>query len=86
MASRLLQHELRGLDWIDVDSSNLEQVAFVPSFGRLWIAFGGPGKPRTVYVYFDVPQDVYDGLLAASSKGSYHAARIKNRFGYERIL
>ena len=47
-----------------------------------------PKRPLTVemitsnrlYVYQDVPQEVYDGLAAAESAGRYYGQNIKNKF------
>ena len=36
------------------------------------------------YVYFDVPQMAYDGLLAAASKGHYVATYIQPVYGFRR--
>jgi hypothetical protein len=35
-----------------------------------------------VYRYFDVPVDVHENLLRASSKGSYFNRFIRGRFAY----
>ena len=37
-----------------------------------------------VYQYFDVPQSIYDGLMAADSHGKYFAAYIK-KGGYRYV-
>ena len=40
----------------------------------------------TVYQYYDVPQSIYDGLMAADSHGKFHAAYIKNGgYRYEKV-
>ncbi|WP_321170290.1 KTSC domain-containing protein [Eisenbergiella porci] len=39
----------------------------------------------SVYEYYDVPSSVYNGLMSASSKGTYHADFIKNRYRYRRV-
>lgn len=41
---------------------------------------GGP-----VYRYFAVAQTVFDGLIAAESKGIYFNRNIRNRFRYQRL-
>jgi hypothetical protein len=38
-----------------------------------------------VYIYFDVPSDVYDGLLASQAKGRYVNKIIKGGYNYERL-
>lgn len=92
MASAVLREEMFRVEWVPVQSSNLEMVGYVPDFGRLWVRFlakstknGGYTPPR-VYAYFDVPPGVYDGLLSAGSKGEYHARHVKDVYGYERVL
>lgn len=92
MASAVLREEMFRVGWVPVQSTNLEMVGYVADFGRLWVRFlakstkaGGYTPPRT-YVYYDVPQRVYDGLLSAASKGTYHADHIKGVYGYDPIL
>lgn len=36
------------------------------------------------YVYSDVPQTVYDGLMKADSKGSYYVKKIKGQYPSKR--
>jgi hypothetical protein len=38
-----------------------------------------------VYQYYDVPQDVYDGMLSAESKGRYFNQHIRGKFKYREI-
>jgi hypothetical protein len=38
-----------------------------------------------VYRYSNVPVHVYEGLLRASSKGSYFHDRIKERYRYRKV-
>jgi len=38
-----------------------------------------------IYRYFDVPPVIYEGLLAADSKGSYFNREIRNCFRYARV-
>jgi hypothetical protein len=80
--NRVLQEEFANLSWQYVDSSNLERVAFVPDFGRLWVQFLPKGRGSgDLYYYADVPQAVYEGLLAAPSKGKY-LDRVLKKGGY----
>jgi hypothetical protein len=41
-------------------------------------------RDRATYCYFDVPAEVYQGLVAASSKGSYFNRSIRGRFLHAR--
>ena len=38
-----------------------------------------------VYVYSRVPEDVFEGFLAASSKGEFFNAHIRNDYPYREI-
>lgn len=60
-----------------VSSSNLRSVGYDPDEETLEIEFHNGG----VYQYFNVPHHRYDGLMSASSKGSYFDAYIK-KAGY----
>lgn len=83
--SAVLSAEFASLQWTPVVSSNIKAVAFVPGL-RLWVEFhrdpdsNSPGY--RFYAYDHVPQAVYDALLAAPSKGKYHAKHIKWVYAY----
>lgn len=38
-----------------------------------------------LYRYFAVPRSVFDGLLAAESKGSWFNRHVRERFRYQRL-
>ncbi len=38
-----------------------------------------------VYQYMDVPEDVYEGMLAAESKGKYFNKYIRGKYPYQEI-
>lgn len=65
---------------IPVTSSNLESVGYDPVTATLRICFHSG-----TYDYYEVPESVYNGLMSAASKGSYHAAHIKNSYRYVKI-
>ena len=65
--SAVLRAEADSLDWVRVRSSNVEAAAYSPTFGRMFVRYKG-GK---TYAYDGVPRGVYEGLLAAPSKGQY---------------
>lgn len=69
------------MNWIPVSSSNLDAVAYDAGTSTLYIRFNSSGT----YAYYGVPSNIYQGLLSASSHGSYHAAYIKNSYRYERL-
>lgn len=67
------------MNMISVTSSNLSAVGYEGT--TLYISFHSGGT----YAYFDVPEHIYQGLMNANSKGTYHAAYIKNSFKYRRV-
>ena len=67
------------MNMIPVSSSNLAYVGYDGSTLRSQFRSGG------VYDYMGVPENIYTNLMNAPSKGSYHAAFIKNSFPYVRV-
>ena len=63
-----------------VKSSNLQGVAYDAETSELHVQFTN----GTEYVYSDVPESDYDGLLGAASVGSYFNDNIKNAYTYRR--
>ena len=61
-----------------VESSNLASVGYDAENEILEIEFNHGG----VYQYFDVPENVYEELMSASSHGQYFDRNIK-KAGYE---
>jgi len=66
---------------IPVDSSNVAEIGYDLSTQTLEIQF----KDGNVYQYFDVPQNVYDNLLSANSKGQFLNREIKVNYRYARL-
>jgi hypothetical protein len=66
---------------IPVRSTNIAEVGYDPLECRLEIRFRGG---RT-YEYLNVPVQVFEGLLNASSKGSYFYRRIRGRYATRRV-
>ena len=65
---------------IPVTSTNLMSVGY--EHGTLEIEF----RSGSVYQYYGVPENIYRGLMGASSKGTYHHQHIKNAgFTYKQI-
>jgi len=69
------------MKWIPVSSSNLSRVRYDESTNTLEIEFVG-GR---IYQYFDVPPQVFEGLISASSHGKYFAQSIKGQYRYARV-
>lgn len=67
------------MQMIPVASSNLAAVGYDEQSATLYIQFHS-GR----YMYFDVPVQVFQGLLSAPSKGKYHHQYIKNVYRYQR--
>ncbi len=69
------------MSWIDVSSTNLSRVRYDDSKNTLEIEFQG-GR---VYQYFDVPKQIFEGLLKAESKGKFFHEQIKGHYRYARV-
>ena len=57
-----------------VDSSNIQSIGYDTAAMELHIQFLKTG----LYVYREVPKEVFDELLNSDSKGSYFNRNIKN--------
>jgi len=64
-----------------VSSSNLASVGYDSTTRTLRVEF----RSGAVYEYDNVPEAEYQGLMNASSKGSYLHENIKNRYSYRKI-
>jgi hypothetical protein len=64
-----------------VSSSDLRSVGYDPIQSVLEIEFNSGG----IYQYFNVPENVYHGLMTASSHGRYFHAHIKDHYRYVRL-
>lgn len=64
-----------------VSSSNLHSVGYDLKTETLEIKFHESG----IYHYFNVPEIIYNKLMAAHSKGSYFDEHIKPKFRYRKI-
>lgn len=67
--------------WIPVSSSNLSRIRYDDSTRTLEIEFNGGRQ----YQYFDVPEQVFEGLRDADSHGSYFHEHIKGSYRYTRL-
>ncbi len=63
-----------------VRSSNIRSVGY--DGGTLEIEFHESG----VYQYSHVPEQLYRGLMNASSKGTYFHDHIRDRFDYREVV
>lgn len=64
-----------------VSSSNVASVGYEEDTQTLEIEFHN----GSVYQYYDVPKNVYEALMSATSVGSYLASNIKGQYRYSRV-
>ena len=64
-----------------VDSTTLASASHEAQSALLELQF----RSGAVYQYFDVPDGVYQNLLAAPSKGAYFNKHIRGRYRYQRM-
>ena len=67
------------MNMIPVSSTNISAIGYEGT--TLYVRF----HQGSVYAYFNVPRHVYEGLMSASSHGSYLANYVKNVYQYQRI-
>ena len=63
-----------------VDSSNIEQIGHDGDAQELYVRF----LSGALYVYSGVPQEVFDELMAAPSKGSYLNRAVKGVYDHRK--
>ena len=69
------------IDWVPVDSSVLQAVAYLAQRRLLYLKF----QSGEIYRYVDFPPQQYRDFLAAESKGTYFGNYIRNNFQYEHL-
>ncbi|HDD44782.1 MAG TPA: KTSC domain-containing protein [Candidatus Desulfofervidus auxilii] len=69
------------MDRTSVVSSNLKSVGYDVNTKILEIEF----QNGSVYQYYEVPLNIYEGLMKAPSHGKFFHARIRNVYRYRRI-
>ena len=69
------------MDRILVNSSNIITVGYDNAAKILEVEFQS-GK---VYQYMDVPEDLYQSLMAAPSKGQYFHDHIMNQYDFTEV-
>jgi hypothetical protein len=69
------------MDRTPVSSSTIRSIGYDAESSTLEVEFNS----GTVYQYAGVPQAEHDGLMSASSHGTYFNANIKNRYSYTRV-
>lgn len=66
--------------WTAIESSLLSSIRYSID-ATLELEF----RSGAIYRYFDVPQTVLEGLIAAESKGAYFNRNVRSRFPYQRL-
>jgi hypothetical protein len=69
------------MERVPVSSENLSSVGYDADSQTLEIAFNRGG----VYQYAGVPESKYEGLMSASSHGTYFHANIRNRYPFTKL-
>lgn len=64
------------MDFLSVNSTLIAGVGYDANSTLLHLEF----QDGSLYRYFGVPVEVYEGLLAAHSKGAYFNRRIRGSF------
>jgi len=64
-----------------VNSSNVDEIGYDEATQIVYVRF----LNNSLYIYKNVPEVVYQGLLIAPSIGSYLHRNFKNVYPYERL-
>jgi len=75
------QQALSTAEFIPVESSNLEAVAYVAEQSLLFIRFKSTGT----YAFYSVSPDTFKTLLGAESKGTFFNDTIKGKYSYAKV-
>lgn len=81
-ALRGLTYSKEGVEGpIRVSSSNVDEIAY--DFGNklLYVTFVG----KREYVFFDVPENIWDSFKQAPSKGVYVHTFLNDKYKFDRI-
>jgi KTSC domain len=65
---------------VKVNSSNIDEVEYIPSTKTLQIRF----KNGSLYNYFDVPEEVFEEFIKSESAGKYFQAHVKSAFQFSK--
>jgi len=68
------------MDRDSVVSSNVRSIGYDPQTSTLEVEFHSGG----IYQYYGVPENLYQQLMAASSKGQFLNTYIKNQYPFSR--
>lgn len=65
-------------EMIYVDSSNIEAIGYDEDAEELHVRFVG----GQYYIYHEVPRNIFDDLMNASSKGSFLNREVRNVYRF----
>ena len=68
------------MEMIDVESSNLDSIGYDEPTREMNIAF----NDGSLYAYYNVPPDIWNGFQNASSAGQYFHQNIKGKYEHYR--
>ena len=66
------------MERVAVESSNVVSIGY--DEGTLEVEFNSG-----IYRYYDVPEYIYEELMASDSKGSYLHQNVKGAYSYEQV-
>jgi|SRR5688572_2244074 len=72
---------IKGINRTTVSSSNLNSIEYDVKTRTLEIQF----NEGSIYQYYQVPQEIYVGLMKAASHGHYYSALIRGTFQSSKI-
>lgn len=67
--------------FVPVQSSNVDSISYDVEKQELYVQFRG----GSIYVYYNVPEDVYLDFLTSPSKGQFLNSNVKDVYSYQRI-
>lgn len=69
------------MEMINVVSSNVAAVGYDEESQTLQVEFNN----GSTYQYFDVPEEIFNGLLSAESVGQFLNQKVKGSYRYSRV-
>lgn len=70
---------------VKVESSHLYSVGYNPKKETMFITFHRGGIPTSTYSYRNIPEEIFQGLVTAKSKGKYFHEFIRGFYQYQRL-
>jgi hypothetical protein len=68
------------IEMFEVESRSIKKIGYDEEESELYIRF----TTETLYVYSNVPGELYEGLLDAKSVGKYFAENIKGLYDFRK--